>query len=475
MASGGVDIARVQLRTVRLLMVIEVISGLGVALGFSVGALLTADMAGTALSGAAQSGAIVGGALMAVPATAIMSRYGRRPGMTLCYLIGALGAAAVVASAVWASVPLLFIGFFLFGAGNTAKLQSRYAAVDLADPARRGRQLSLVVWSTTIGAIVGPNLAGPLGLSVDTFGVPALAGPFVFACLSFLVSALLLTLLLRPDPLLLAQRLAVPTPVAAAVAPAAPPALEATSRGLEAQVKPLEATSGGFEASASPEATSGDVTSKRNGVSASELRLSDAWRAVTASPAARLGIAATAVGHLVMVGVMAMTPVHIGQTHSAPDTLRIVGFVLSAHIAGMYGLSPVMGWLTDRLGRRNTILTGVGLLLAACAVAGTAGHDTARLTLGLTLLGLGWSATMIAGSTLLTESVPVVVKARAQGLADLTTGLSGALAGLLSGVVVELFGYGTLSLLAALATVPLIALALRQGPPRVTGWADATD
>ena len=109
-------------------------------------------------------------------------------------------------------------------------------------------------------------------------------------------------------------------------------------------------------------------------------------------------MAAVAVGHLVMVGVMAMTPVHIGESHAHADVLRIVGIVLSLHIAGMYALSPVVGWLTDRLGRRPVILAGVGLLLAACARgrhgrarhgpavdrpgparAGLVGHDGGRL------------------------------------------------------------------------------------------------
>ncbi|HEX7744242.1 MAG TPA: MFS transporter, partial [Micromonosporaceae bacterium] len=185
---------------------------------------------------------------------------------------------------------------------------------------------------------------------------------------------------------------------------------------------------------------------------------------VAALPAARLGIAAVAMGHLVMVGVMAMTPVRIGESHGDADVLRVVGIVLSIHIAGMYALSPVVGWLTDRVGRRAVILGGVALLIAACAVAGTAGHHTPRLSLGLALLGLGWSATMVAGSTLLSESVPVAVRPAAQGLSDLVMGLAGAAAGALSGLVVELAGYPVLALLAALATVPLIALALRPLP-----------
>jgi len=174
---------------------------------------------------------------------------------------------------------------------------------------------------------------------------------------------------------------------------------------------------------------------------------------------ARLGVSAMAIGHVVMIGVMAMTPVHIkGAGHEAARTLGIVGLVLSFHIAGMFAFAPIVGWLTDKLGRRPVIFTGIALLLAACALAGSAGHDTARLAAGLMTLGLGWSATMVAGSTMLSESVPVELRATAQGLSDLVMGLAGATAGAISGVIVDAWGYSTLTLLAALATVPLIAL-----------------
>ena len=167
-----------------------------------------------------------------------------------------------------------------------------------------------------------------------------------------------------------------------------------------------------------------------------------------------------AVGILVMIGVMALTPVHIrGAGHDAPHTLRIVGLVLSFHIAGMFAFSPVFGWLTDKLGRRPVIFAGIALLLAACALAGSAGHDPTRLAAGLMVLGLGWSATMVAGSTLLSESIPVELRASAQGLSDLVMGLAGALAGAVSGVIVEAWGYPTLTMFAALATAPLIVLA----------------
>jgi MFS family permease len=188
-----------------------------------------------------------------------------------------------------------------------------------------------------------------------------------------------------------------------------------------------------------------------------------ALAAVLASPAATLGIAATALGHLVMIGVMSMTPVHILDAgHEPAHTLRLVGVVLSFHIAGMFALAPVTGWLSDRYGSRPVILGGVVLLLAACAIAGTAGHETTRLALGLTLLGLGWSGTMVAGSTLLSESVTAEIRPSAQGLSDVIMGLAGASAGALSGFAMDGGGYALVAGLAAIGTIPLALLAARR-------------
>jgi MFS family permease len=172
---------------------------------------------------------------------------------------------------------------------------------------------------------------------------------------------------------------------------------------------------------------------------------------------------------------MAMTPVHVRSAgHEAAHTLRLVGIILSSHIAGMFAFAPVFGWLTDRLGRRPVVAIGIALLLAACAIAGTAGHDSVRLSAGMMTLGLGWSATLVSGSALLSDAIPGELRASAQGLSDLAMGLAGASAGAISGVVLEAWGYPTLTLLAALATGPLVVmLAGRLGagtrPPEVRG------
>ena len=397
--------AVIQRRTLRLLFATQIVSGMGVAIGSSVGALLAAGLAGVGLSGLAQSAAVVGGALAAIPATAIVHRRGRRPSLAAAYAVAAVGALLVVLAAVRGSLPLLFLGFFLFGGATAANLQARYAAVDLAPPALRGRHLSLIVWATTLGAVAGPHLAAPAGLALSPFGIPTLAAPYFFSALLFVVTGLAVCALLRPDPALVAG------------------------------------TAGG----------DGDAhRSLRAGL-----------RAVTARAPAVLGVTAMAVGHMVMVGIMAMTPVHIrGAGHDAAHTLRIVGVVISVHIAGMYAFAPLIGWLTDRLGRRPVVFAGVALLLAACVLAGGAGYDSGRVGAGLFAVGLGWSCTMVAGSTLLSESVPVELRASAQGLSDLIMGLAGASAGALSGIVVAGWGYPVLALVAAIATVPLIVLGI---------------
>ena len=403
------DAAVVQRRTLRLLFVTQIVSGIGVAVGASVGALLAADIAGVGMSGLAQSAAVVGTALFAVPATAIVERRGRRPSLAAGYLVAAVGAILVVIAAAQGSIPLLFLGFFLFGAATAAGLQARYAAVDLAPAPLRGRHLSLIVWATTLGAVVGPSLAPLAGASVGRYGVPTLAGPYFFSALLFGLAIVLLMLFMRPDPAVVART---------AIGTSSSPASDAPRAGMRA-----------------------------------------ALRFVASHPSARLGVSAMAIGNVVMIGVMAMTPVHIrGAGHDAAHTLSIVGLVLSFHIAGMFAFSPVFGWLTDRLGRRPVIFAGIALLLAACGLAGTAGHDTTRLAAALVVLGLGWSAAMVAGSTLLSESVPVELRASAQGLSDLVMGLAGATAGAISGLIVAAWGYSTLTLLAGLATAPLILL-----------------
>ncbi|MGW0653100.1 MFS transporter [Streptomyces umbrinus] len=406
--AGPVDAAALpalRRRISAVLVASQILGGLGVATGIALAVVLAQEVAGTeSLAGLAPTATVTGTALLSVPLAALMTARGRRPGLVLAYLIGALGAGIVVVAAAMNNFPLLLLGMAGFGAASSANLQARFAAADLAEPQRRARAISNVVWATTIGAVLGPNIAAPAGRSVSGLGIPEAAGPFLWAAGVFLISALLVAVLLRPDPLLTARALA-----------------------------PVEEQS--------PAARS--------------IRAGAA--AVRTSPRARLALVTVAVSHTAMVSVMSMTPVDLGH-HGA--SIDLIGLVISIHIAGMFAFSPVMGRLSDRFGRLPVIGLAMGLLACAALLAGTAGASHTQTAVGLFLLGLGWSAGLVSGSALLTDSVPQPARAAAQGLSDLTMNTAAGLGGAAAGLVVALASYGWLNLVAACLLLPLGALTL---------------
>jgi MFS family permease len=314
-------------------------------------------------------------------------------------LVAGLGALGCVLALSLSNVLLLFLGLGLVGAATAAGLQSRFAATDLASMETRGRDLSLVVWSTTIGAVTGPNLAEPGNLLGATFGLPPLAGVFVFSLVAQVLAAVLYLVWLRPDPLLESRRLS------------------------------QEATAGVFA----------------TGAGVGDLRL------------ARLAILTVALSHATMVALMSMTPVHLVH---AGATLSVVGFTLSLHVAGMFALSPVFGVLADRLGRVPTVLLGQLLLFAAAAVTALGSHQTPVVVLGLILLGLGWSASTVAGSALLSDAAPADRRLRLQGRSDLAMNVAGAAGGAVSGPLLAWLGYAGLAWSLVLPIVFLVVTSL---------------
>ncbi|MFE7603109.1 MFS transporter [Streptomyces sp. NPDC057494] len=388
------------------LIATQILGGLGIAIGFALAAVLARDVSGTeALSGLASTASVAGSALVAMPLATLMTRRGRRAGLVLAYLLAAVGAVVVVLGAVLGNFPLLLAGLVGFGAGSSANLAARFAAADLAEPDRRARAISTVVWATTIGAVLGPNVAAPAGKSVSGLGIPAAAGPFVWAAGVFVLAAAVVAVLLRPDPLL-------------------------TARALDAGA----------------------------GETAEGRSLRAGMDAVRTSPRARIALVTIAGTHTAMVSIMSMTPVAL--THHGAD-IQLVGLVISGHITGMYAFSPLMGWLSDRLGRLAVIGLAVGLIGTAALVAGTAGPSHGRTALGLFILGLGWSAGLVSGSALLTDSVPQAARAAVQGLSDFVMNTAAGVGGLAAGLIVAKAGYGPLNAIAACLLLPMAALALR--------------
>lgn len=401
-ASPAVDIPP-QRKVVSVLVGGQILGGIGMGATLSLGSLLAAQLSGSpAWSGMAATMSTLGAAVAAVPLARLAVARGRRISLSTGALIAGTGAVIAITSASVSIFPLLLLGLMLLGAGSAVNLQARFAATDLARPDTRARDLSIVVWSTTIGAVLGPNLFGPGEAVGAAIGLPPLTGAFAFSAAAQLAAALVYRTGLHPDPLLAAM------------------SLRDVSVGA-------------------PRPRSGSLILRSNA-------------------RARYAVAAVALSHATMVALMSMTPVHLRE-HGA--SLVIVGFTISLHIAGMYALSPVFGWLADKTGRLPVILLGQGMLLASLIIAGVAADSRTAVTISLILLGLGWSASVVAGSAMVAESVHIQDRPAIQGISDLTMNAAGALGGALAGPVLASMGYSGLGFLAmTLVAVVLIWTAL---------------
>jgi MFS family permease len=401
---------QIQNKVVKTLATAQVLSGVGVAGTVAAGSLLVSSITDSeTLAGLAQTSAVLGAAALALPLARLTSKGGRRLALSVGYFAGVVGSVLAILGGAHRNIVVMLMGTFLVGAAAAAGYQARFAAIDLATNETRAKQLSFVVWGSTIGAVTGPNLMEPAGNLAEFFDLPRLVGPYLISATTLALAAVVITIFLRPDPYLLANK--------------------------------------------------NSVTSKQKGSTKKALSH------IRQNPKALFAILSIAVGHVVMVSVMVMTPVHMAHVDVS---LTIIGLVISVHVLGMYAFSPLVGSLSDRFGRVRVIQIGILTLLLSTVVSGKAQADDAyTLGVGLFLLGLGWSCTLIAGSAYLSESVSAEFRASSQGASDLVMNLSGAGGGALAGVIIGTLSYGWLCLAAALPVLALgvMSLKLKTMPP----------
>ena len=398
------DIEQIQRRTIKVLALGQVLGGFGLGSVLSIGSLLAKDLSGSeAWAGSAATFSTLGSAIWAIPLARLAYGRGRRVSLATGAGFAITGAIAVINAAGLRSFPLLLVGIFLLGAGSATSLQARFAATDIPSAGKTGRSIGLVVWATTVGAVTGPNLFGPGEELGRALGLAPLAGPFLFTVAAQTLSTLIFWFGLKPDPLKYAQQL-----------------------------------------------------QKDAGQGKHKISFKSAVETLKAYPVARFAVMAIALSHMVMVSVMAMTPVHL--EHMGYDIV-VVGFTISLHIAGMYALSPLMGYLADKFGKLQTIFLGQVLFVAALLFAGLGHADRLMVTIGLTLLGLGWSAATVAGSALLSATLPADEKTNVQGLSDSVMNLSGAFGGAIAGVLLASFKFEGLNAIALIPVAVITVLA----------------
>ncbi|WP_425310029.1 MFS transporter [Ammonicoccus fulvus] len=389
-------------RSLTALVIGNILGGIGVASGIAVGALLVATMGGTGMSGLGQALSVLGAGLLAVPLAKLATQRGRRRALATGYVIAAIGGLIVLIGARLDALVVVLLGLLLFGAAQATNLQTRYAASELATPARRATIMSIVIWATTIGSVAGPNLSTAGASLGRPLGIPDLAGPYLFSVTGFILAFAVIALVF------------VRRSATAGTGPSAPPQSAGRKMGAMAALR---------------------------------------WAA--AHPVARFAVVLIVTGHAVMVGIMSMTPVHLGH---GGHGLQIIGLTISLHIMGMYALSPVVGWLADRFGPMRVALAGLIQFAVVAVIILIEADHFVGVVIALILLGTGWSCTTIAGSALLASVDSGEVRVPLQGATDALMNYGAATAALLGGPLLALIGYGGLALVSALVIIPAGAI-----------------
>ncbi|WP_144553108.1 MFS transporter [Peribacillus simplex] len=392
-------------RTLIIVSISQIFGGAGLAAGITVGALLAQQMLGTDAFAGLPSGLFtLGSAGAALIVGRLSQRYGRRTGLTAGFMIGGLGAIGVITAAIINSVFLLFASLLIYGAGTATNLQARYAGTDLANNKQRATAISITMVFTTFGAVAGPNLVNVMGGVATSIGIPSLAGPFILSAAAFILAGLVLFVMLRPDPLVIART------------------IEASNQ----ESKRIEHSK-----------DTEQIANKRGII---------------------VGATIMVLTQIVMVAIMTMTPVHMGH-HG--HNLSEIGLVIGFHVGAMYLPSLVTGVLVDKFGRTAmAIASGSTLLLAGLVSAIAPGDSMILLVIALSLLGLGWNFGLISGTALIVDSTETSTRAKTQGKVDVLIALSGASGGALSGMIVAGSSYTTLSFIGGLLSLLLIPVVI---------------
>ena len=202
---------------------------------------------------------------------------------------------------------LLLVGMVLFGGAQAASLQGRFVAADMAEHGEGPQCHCRRRLDCTLGAVFGPVLTPQWKRLAPHLGLDPSVGPIAFAAVLSVGAAAIIWFRLRPDPL---------------------------------------AITGGIDPSASRVQPIQSV--KRSVV------------VIRRGPMVQLGLASMVIAQASMVAVMTMTPPHMRDHHQAGSS----AYVITVHIAGMYGLAPWVGRFVERVHPDRAVMIA-GVVLAS--------------------------------------------------------------------------------------------------------------
>ena len=355
----------------------------------------------------------------------IMGRYGRRMGLCTAYALGFAGAVLGLIAVLNGIFPLLLVSSVGMGMARAGTQMSRFVVGEIFPIDKRAQMIGRIVFAGTIGAIFGPGLVEPSSqlakfLSLDIVAQPPLihsplaqilqpagvsaqaltTGPWVIACILSGISFLITFFLLRPEPALVAKQYSEP------------------------QIEGEKPKAG--------------------------HRLGELLRL----PNVQLAILSMVISQTVMSVLMTITPWHM---HLADHSNAMVSLVIAAHVLGMFGLSPLTGYLIDRYGR-VTMMVIAALVLVASTIISPLSTQMPYLVAGLFLLGLGWNFGYVAGSSMLADALSGAERTRVAGFNDMLVAFCAGLGTLSSGALFGLGGFVFVSAGGGVLALLLLAL-----------------
>jgi MFS family permease len=396
------DYERIAKKITSVLFLSQSLSSAGFIAAFTVNALVGVDLTGqTAMAGVPGALYVLGQAGGALVWGFSFERIGRRWGLALGQILGVIGSVIAIAAVVERSFLFFLFGLVLVGMARSAVDLGRFIAAEVHLPEERGRAISRVVLGSTVGAIAGPLLVGPMGQLALLAGLPELAGPYGVGFVVLVLAAILILTGLKPEP-----------------------------REIGRELSALNNAS----------------------VPAQETR---ALSGIIRQPGVLVAMITMVFAQMVMMVPMSITSVHM-KMHA--HSLSGISFVISVHALGMYAFSLVSGRMTDRWGRLPVIILGLSVMIAACLIA-VPSVNLLPLVVALFLLGLGWNFAYVAGSALLADQLSPKERAKTQGFNDLLLNLASAGSQVGSGVIYAVGGFGMMGMTSAImAIVPLAAV-----------------
>ena len=405
-----------------LFAISQAFQGIPMQMAVTTGASMVAYLTGSkALAGI--PGMLISGSrfIVAFPTGFITDKYGRKKGMYISLTLGLIACSILSFSTSASSIPLMFFGFVLLGLGFGANTQLRVAAGDMYPVKLRASGIGTVLTFSVFGAFLSPLLISLVNLDCINL--------FVFdICLTdlnleefdeltmiwgfipfFLLPIFLFIFYIKPDPIDIAKNIE-----------------KYWGNEFKTNEKLKQPS---------------DTTFQLKKIITDKVNLAAFF--------------SYSIAQSMMVMVMFLTS--LIMVDKGYDYLA-VSLTVSIHVVGMFAFSSLIGIFTDMLGRKRVLIFGMITLALGCFITPLTSNYFV-ITLGLFLIGLGWSGANVASSSIIADRNPVEQRGRVTGLNDMTSGAFSVVFTLFGPIIANLTSLSIICYIATIISlVPIILL-----------------